>query len=176
MVRAFVAVDLPLPGLGPGFERADAPTHLTLAFLGDLPVETVPALEAQLRLELATVEPFRITARGMGAFPSATRPRIVWAGIADGAEALEGVAARVRGALDTLHIPYDRKPFVPHVTVLRVRSAQSQRFASVLLARPPEQVLGDRWVDGVDLKGSELGPSGAMHRTLARVPLGRAPG
>lgn len=173
MVRSFVAVDLPLPGLG--FGASEAPTHLTLAFLGDVPEDRVSAVVEALRTALAPLRPFTAVARGVGAFPSPARPRVVWAGVREGAEELGEVARRVRAALDAITVPYDAKPFVPHVTLFRVRSPASRRFAEELLSRPFPEPLGERRVESVDLKGSELGPGGATHRVLARIPFAPEP-
>ena len=46
------------------------------------------------------------------------RARVAWAGGSSNAQ-LDTAAARARARLDQLAIPYDRKPFVPHVTLFR---------------------------------------------------------
>ncbi|HYK93895.1 MAG TPA: RNA 2',3'-cyclic phosphodiesterase [Thermoplasmata archaeon] len=171
MVRAFLAVDVPLPGLAPRPGRPDAPTHATLAFLEDLPLARVAELGAGLEGSLRDIPPFAVSARGVGAFPSNARPRVVWAAIQEGAVPLQLVADRVREVLDRLGVRYDRRPFVPHVTFLRVRSPASARWAAALLAHPPEGPLGERLVDRVELKESELGPGGPTHRVLVSVRL-----
>lgn len=87
--------------------------HLTLAFIGELQdargarvaaaCAALPAIEYDWRLDV------------IGFFP---RPRVLWAGGPDSAE-LEQLAGSARGLLDALKVNYDRKPFVPHVTLLR---------------------------------------------------------
>ncbi len=171
-MRAFVSIDLPVPGLGPGFGTPGAPIHLTLAFLGEVAEERVPALIEALRPSVLGVTAFRLTAQGIGAFPSRSRPRIVWVGVKEGAEEVSRLAERIRRSLAEGEFPFDPKPFVPHATVLRVKRPADRTLAEALLARSPLELLGERVVGEVELKSSQLDPGGATHRVVARFPLG----
>ncbi len=170
-VRLFVSVDLPVPGLGAGFGTPDAPTHLTLAFLGEVDEEKLPLLTSALGEAVRDASPFTVVARGVGAFPSTSRPRIVWVGVGEGRAEVDDLARRVRAALLETGVPFDTKPFVAHATVLRVRRPADQALAHVLLRRAPTERLGERRVDSVDLKASRLDAGGAVHRLVARLPL-----
>jgi RNA 2',3'-cyclic 3'-phosphodiesterase len=173
--RLFVAVDVALPGLGPGFDRPEGPAHLTLAFLGEVADARVPEVVAAVRTAAGGVAPFALAAGGVGAFPSPTRPRVVWAGLTEGGDAVAELARRIRAGLDAAGAPYDRRPFVPHITVLRVRREADRRLAAALLARPGGDRLGGRSVDAVDVKASERDANGARHTVVARLPLGGPP-
>ena len=87
--------------------------HLTLAFIGDLTDARGPALAAAC----ASLPPLECDweLTEVGCF---VRPRVLWAGGPTSPE-LEAIAGGARGLLDALKIGYDRKPFVPHVTLLR---------------------------------------------------------
>lgn len=175
-MRAFVAVDVPVPALGPAFGTPDAPVHLTLAFLGEVDDARVPALVGALRAALAGITAFPLTARGVGAFPSPRRPRIVWVGVREGAEELIRLAERIRQALTDGGFFFDAKPFVPHATVLRVKRPADRALAAALLARPPGELLGETRVTAVELKASRLSTAGAAHSVVARIPLEEPPG
>jgi 2'-5' RNA ligase len=87
--------------------------HLTLAFIGELDAPRAGALAAQIaRLG---PQPVRWTLDATGAFDGA---RVLWAG-GPPTPALHDLAVRVRSLLEGDAIAYDRKPFVPHVTLLR---------------------------------------------------------
>lgn len=83
--------------------------HLTLAFIGEVPNEE-PVLDA-----LNTVQflPFALELEGIGSFGDTW-----WIGVKDSA-ALEAVVRRLRRALSEAEIPFDRKKFRTHITVLR---------------------------------------------------------
>jgi RNA 2',3'-cyclic 3'-phosphodiesterase len=87
--------------------------HLTLAFIGDLPVE--PALQVAARLRLIVVETFTWTVDAVGSFAG---PRVAWAGGA-APPLLQSLVDAVQAQLRDQRIPFDRRPFVPHVTLMR---------------------------------------------------------
>lgn len=90
--------------------------HLTLCFIGVLPRADAQSLATTLRHWPRTRIALRLD--HTGAFEPA---RVLWAGDrgASANEPLQTLAGEVRRLLDAAHIEYDRKPFVPHVTLLR---------------------------------------------------------
>lgn len=102
----------------PGTRRVAAVNlHLTLVFIGALPTSQASQLAAALARTPAA-PPFDWALDQVGAFGGA---RVVFAGSAPDRVPLplRALADAVRGELDVLGISYDRKPFVPHVTLLR---------------------------------------------------------
>mgnify|MGYP001104469974 FL=1 len=68
------------------------------------------------------------------------RPRVLWAGGALSDE-LAAIAASARGLLDRMNVGYDRKPFVPHVTLLRdVKRFDGPRAIAPPIAWPIREV------------------------------------
>jgi 2'-5' RNA ligase len=100
--------------------------HLTLAFLGALDLQKAPVIAAALRALPALHGSWQLDR--IGAF---ARGRVLWAsGPAE--PALERLAAQVRAALDAQGVAYDRRAFVPHVTL-----ARGQAPAGATLLDPP---------------------------------------
>lgn len=93
--------------------RADT-LHLTLAFLGETPTQTCAALLPHL--DGARAAPFELRLDRAGFWP---RNRIGWLGAAQTPAALVKLAADLCGALEAASATFDRRPFVPHVTLLR---------------------------------------------------------
>ncbi|HUJ77567.1 MAG TPA: RNA 2',3'-cyclic phosphodiesterase [Thermoplasmata archaeon] len=167
-MRAFVAVDVPSSAT----DRS-APTHLTLRFLGEVPPERVPFIADRLGDVARAVAPFDLTLEGVGAFPSARNPRIVWVGVTVGREAVIALAERVRASLASEGSATEEGPFVPHVTLFRVRAPAGLRAARALLdGRVPGPEPRSFRVEAVLLKESRLRPGGADHRTVAAFALG----
>src|SRR6185436_14027923 len=73
--------------------------HLTLKFLGDVRDTETPDICRVVNQVAASFEPFEITCRGAGAFPSLEQPRTLWIGIEDGADELMALAAAIEDAL-----------------------------------------------------------------------------
>ena len=92
-----------------GRETPEENMHLTLAFIGDYDdpdyVKSV--------VDSIEIRPFDITLKGIGAFGD-----LWWAGIEESAP-LQSVARRLRRALSEADIPFDRKKFSPHITLIR---------------------------------------------------------
>lgn len=92
-----------------GKENGKENMHLTLAFIGDYP-DPQPVLDALSDVEFT---PFDISLDGIGSFGD-----LWWAGINESVP-LESVARRVRRALADHDIPFDKKRFSPHITLIR---------------------------------------------------------
>jgi 2'-5' RNA ligase len=169
-VRAFVAVEVPPPsGEGGG---PPAPEHITLRFLGEIPRERAGPIGEALLPVAEKVAPFGATLEGVGAFPSADRPRVVWMGMGEGAVELTRLASLVREALVGEGVPDRRETFAPHLTLFRVRSGADHRRAVDLLTGtiPPPSPRRFQVREFV-LKESELSSRGATHRTVATFRL-----
>ncbi len=169
-VRLFVAIEVgSLPG-----GNSEAPEHLTLSFLGDVPDERVDRVSSALDRATRGVPPFDLVLEGVGAFPSRERPRVVWVGATRGGQETSALAGRIASALAAEGFSPERERFVPHLTLFRVRSPEQRRRAAALLSGaetpPPPRALR---VSEVVLKESTLTARGAIHRTRAAFRLGR---
>lgn len=183
-MRLFVAVPLPtdvtaaavvaLPAL-PALRAVRAEhMHLTLAFLGDVPDARLPDAVAATEAGAAGQRAFAASLEHVGRFPATGPPRVAWLGVGAGGAELVTLAASVRDALAARRLPFDAKPFEPHVTLARVR----ERSARDDLRAVTDAVAGARVpalrfeVAGILLLQSELGPRGPRYTPRAAVPLG----
>ena len=128
--------------------------HLTLAFIGEYGNPNA-VLEAMHSVSFA---PFSINLDGIGTFRD-----IYWAGIAAN-DALSNYVRRLRRILAEYSIPYDRKRFSPHITL--VRKAEFNRSIEELLKNPPN---GEMEVKSVSLMSSTRGKSGMIYTKVGGV-------
>ncbi len=163
-----VVEDLRSRGTRASWCRPDT-IHLTLAFLGDTDEQEVAAVGDGLRDAAAGVRPFTWRIRGLGAFPSPRRPRVVWAGV-DAPEELFDLKRRIDEALEPLGFRPDRRRFRPHITLGRIRrEGDAPELEKHLAAiEVPETAIPS---DEVFLMKSTLRPGGALHEVLGRFPL-----
>ncbi len=82
--------------------RLTAPerVHLTLKFLGEVQPEDLTRVGSALEGIGYRGGPFDATISGFGAFPSARRARILWAGIGQGAEGFRVLSRAVEDLLE----------------------------------------------------------------------------
>ncbi|MEJ2291740.1 MAG: RNA 2',3'-cyclic phosphodiesterase [Deinococcales bacterium] len=153
-----------------------AATHLTLVFLGQVEEGDVPPVERAVRGVAGTSRPFTCRTAGLGAFPAAHRPSVLWLGLDDDAGALARLQRDLADALNA-HAPHaDRKRFVPHLTLARVSSLGRTPRDAVPAALQAYEPAPVPWPVGeVTLFRSELRSEGARHTALLTAPL-RAPG
>jgi len=90
--------------------------HVTLKFIGEKPDD---ALE-KIKLSLAAIraEPFDVSFRGYGFFPTAKAARVFWIGIEFGPQS-PALAKTIDEATSSLGVPKEDHPFTPHLTVAR---------------------------------------------------------
>ena len=127
--------------------------HLTLAFIGEYP-DPEAVLEA---METVPFEPFSLRLEGFGHFGD-----LWWAGLGD-SPALSACAKRLRHALALADIPFDRKKFTPHITL--VRRAVTERGLPAV--RVPEAGME---VCHISLMRSDRGKNGMIYTELGAIP------
>jgi 2'-5' RNA ligase len=144
--------------------------HITLRFLGEVPEERVPALDAALAHRVPPVD-VALTLGAPSTFGPPARTQVVWLGVRGDIEGLRGVVRRVDLALaDAGVAPADRR-FAPHLTLARLdrrATAEERRLvAEVVAAMPPPEPFPLR-VHAVALVRSTLGGPRPVYDTLAR--------
>ncbi len=92
--------------------------HVTLAFFGEVPEATVPALTAAVGDALAVAE-VHLRLTGAGTFPAKGDPRVLWVGVDGDVEELAELAAAAAEAGRSVGVPIERRAYRPHVTVGR---------------------------------------------------------
>jgi 2'-5' RNA ligase len=113
--------------------------HVTLRFLGPTEETRVPALASIVDAVAASVDPFSVSIRGSGAFPSPRRPRTLWLGIDQGATELAALATALSAGLAQAGWPADDRPFRAHLTLARADGRrEGPTVASLLSARAAE--------------------------------------
>ena len=115
--------------------------HLTLRFLGPTAEDRVgPTAAAVDSVAAAANGPLRIELGGTGTFPPQGRPRALWVGIRDGAEALQQLARELDSALAHVGWGGEHRAFRPHLTLARTDGVS----VGPLVAGRLERVLADR--------------------------------
>jgi len=149
--------------------------HLTLKFLGDVPDTDTPDICRVVSKVARGFEPFEITCRGVGAFPTNDHPRTLWLGIEDGAESLCELQAAIETALkDQLGFPREARRFQPHLTIGRVKHEPPTAKGELteLLVKHQHFDADLSVIDEVVVFASFLGRSGPTHEALGRAELG----
>ena len=143
--------------------------HVTLRFLGDLDDDAVARAAAAVSGSLADATAPRGRLGPLSAFPTLRRPRVLWAGLSEGAEAVSALAVAVDGGLRGAGFGPADRPFRAHVTLARVREGARglEAIRDATVPEPPPPALLDR----VAVMKSDLHPSGSRYTALQEVRL-----
>lgn len=185
--RLFVALDLPdeirdelarwrgavlrdVPGLRPVSPQS---LHVTLCFLGWRPVDDVADIARACATAVAAARadwPPLAIARGL--WLPARRPRVLAVELEDRGAETQALQARLSDALEAGGwFTREKRPFLPHVTVARVRRGVRVQPSQL----PPAPSTGFAPA-AVTLYRSRLEPGGASYEVLSQVPLAPAGG
>jgi len=177
MPRLFLAIELPdetkeqLRRLRidiPGARWVPAnQLHLTLAFLGDVDVESMKRLVE--KLAGLHCPAFSLCLGEFGCFPNRKRPKVAWIGVRP-EPLLMSLADRVREVVLSCEIPQEERPFSPHITLARIKQAvghDCDAFIAQTLEREPALIPVQEFI----LFESRLSSSGALHIPLKSFEL-----
>ena len=157
--------------------------HLTLRFFGaegGLVDRERIAVMLRERLEPHCPGPLTLKASGVSAFRSLRRARVVWVGLEpvgipeSGPGSLPFLQQLVESVARDIGLAPETRPFVPHVTLGRLRVPSRLSAEDLSAARP--SLPGAAWgapftIREFGLFASLLRPGGAIHECLDRFPL-----
>jgi len=148
--------------------------HLTLRFLGDTASDRIPEIEQAMRGALAGHAAMALHLTAIGAFPTISRPSVIWAGVGGATNALERAQADLEDALAAIGIARETRRFHPHLTLGRVRrdadAPALEQLRAVLRQAPALPPIA--WpVERVVLFRSELRREGSIYTEIENVVL-----
>lgn len=145
--------------------------HFTLRFFGDTSLSRIE--EMRKVLETVEIAPFTILIGGVGAFPSARRPNVIWIGVDQNAQRIAELKTGIDALLANLGYPSE-KGFKAHATIARVRAVKDRERTLKNLESLAGESVGTMTVSNFRLTKSTLKPSGPVYETLWEIP-GRPP-
>jgi RNA 2',3'-cyclic 3'-phosphodiesterase len=183
VVRTFIALDLPveirdklseiirhLKVANPPIVKWANPQniHLTLKFLGDTPVESLPAIKSLIQEAAKGFSSFPAAISQLGSFPNVQHPRVVWVGLKIPPE-LNQLQNIIENQLGLLGFSAEDRPFKPHLTIGRVNQGAAPQAVSLLVKNLSIQQnvdLGSTILNSLHFFRSDLRPGGPVYTSL----------
>jgi 2'-5' RNA ligase len=144
--------------------------HLTLKFFGDISGDDVANIATVVGKAAENEAPFSLAVGGAGVFPDPHRPRVLWLGMNGDVERLRVFQKALELALMQIGLPREERPFRPHLTLGRIRTAKGLIGLARVLEKGEEYTAGRFIAPGLSLFQSELMPQGAIYTKLKWFP------
>lgn len=184
--RAFVAIDLPesvRSSLGAAQETLKSygfrvkwvrpeSIHLTLKFLGNLDAARTDLIVNAMTLAARGFAALSLAASGIGVFPNARRPRVIWIGLGGQLELLKSLQQTLDAHLADLGFPGESRPFKGHLTLGRIKGKIAAGRMQTALDKLETFESEGFEVSRIILFKSELRPSGAIYSQVKQVSFG----
>jgi len=184
--RVFCAIELPAsvravvlrhiadlndaaPGARASWAR-EATLHLTLKFLGEIPIASVPTFSNAVARAVAGVSPFSVRLSETGAFPRHGQPRVLWIGVDDVSQKLADLQSRLEEESEAAGYAKEERPFHPHLTIARLRDLRDAKA----LARAHKEMQFEPVeipVSELVVIRSELSSAGSKYTIVSRHAL-----
>ena len=145
--------------------------HLTLLFLGSVAEETVSPLREAFGGVCGHHRALSLTLAGMETFGPTRSPRVLATTLSGEVEALQALVADARRAAEQLVPLEPERPFRPHLTVARARSAQGDRLLGRCRSALAQGLQGTFILRDVALFESHTRSTGAVHTEVQRWTL-----
>jgi 2'-5' RNA ligase len=146
--------------------------HITLLFLGEVDQREIIDICRAAQNAVAEMPSFALSIEGLGCFPNARRPHVLWAGVAMGSEEV----CEIHDAIETPLLDrgcYRReaRAFTPHVTLGRLKSEGPNDVLAKAMAKHETWSAGEVMVHDVRVMSSELTRDGPTYTVFSRAKL-----
>ena len=151
----------------------DEARHITLRFFGELDPARRGDVEAAVAEVAKAQVRFPVATRGVGFFPNANRPKVVWVGLEDVEHQVQPLHAALHAALKAAGLDGPAETFVPHITVARVTQAPPGPALADAVDPFVAARFGSTEAKGLEFIESTLKQGGPVYRTLSDAGFGK---
>lgn len=185
LIRSFIAIDVNDPDLISKIIRIQEEIissnaklkpvetenlHFTLKFLGEVEESRLELVKGVMDDILRDFQPFKMEIKSLGAFPTVSRPNVIWIGAGEGRELFIRIASELDRALSKLGFSRESRPIEPHLTIARVKGPLGS--LPDVIRKLSHVELGFLHVEEVKLKKSTLTREGPIYSDIYAVRLG----
>jgi RNA 2',3'-cyclic 3'-phosphodiesterase len=180
--RTFIAIEIPadlraavidyikhlrekVPGVSASWSREDN-LHLTLKFLGEVPIAQIGDVSAGASAAARASDPFELILGGSGVFPGRGKPSVLWIGIEDPRGGLHKVQQRLEEECAARGFARDARAYHPHLTIARIRKPHGAK--NLAAAHMASNFAAQTFIaKELIVFRSELLPEGSRHTPIS---------
>jgi 2'-5' RNA ligase len=141
--------------------------HLTVIFMGSVREEDIPAMGESIGAVCSRYGTFSIGLKGMGCFPNARSPRVLWLGVEGSLERMSRFKDELQKELNPFGIREEKRDFRPHLTLGRFKKpVKSPGGLEELLSEHRGLTSPSCSLNELILFRSDLRPGGAVYTKM----------
>jgi 2'-5' RNA ligase len=146
--------------------------HVTVKFFGECRTGIYEDIKKSFANIFKPSYEMKYTLKGLGAFPDLHHAQVIWCGIYPESDEVQRAFASVESFAEQLGFPREKRKFIPHVTLARVRKGMKLTSAVVQFIREREQtVFVTSRFTRLALYSSTLTPKGPLYRVEQEIIL-----
>jgi 2'-5' RNA ligase len=183
-LRCFIAIELPdsvkssLSRLQDELKKCNADirwvnpgnVHLTLKFLGNIKEEMLQTIINGIEKVCRSRNPFNLEIKGIGMFPNAKSPRVLWLDVENNS-LIMSLQADIEKEMGKAGFKQEERKFKAHLTIGRFRSSSGREDIFKAVSAHEKDSFGIINVNSMSLMKSDLNPDGARHTMIAEILL-----
>ena len=139
--------------------------HITFKFIGNVHFDEINRIKAALKDQIGKSIIVNLEFRGLNAFPNLSNPRIFFINVKDRTGNLEEINKYVNTKLSLLGYPEEKKPFIPHITLKRIKYVKKGIFQRKIESYE-NRFFGIQKKIKVEIIESILKPDGAIYKPV----------
>jgi RNA 2',3'-cyclic 3'-phosphodiesterase len=144
--------------------------HITLKFLGDIEESALKEMTDNVKTELVNFNQFKITYKGVGAFPNLKFPRIIWIGCESENDRINKLSKIIDDIAFNYNFEKEKKKFHPHITLGRVKGERGiQEIITLLNENRFDEFTGN--IESIEVMQSTLLSSGSIYKIIDKISL-----
>lgn len=144
--------------------------HITLKFIGDIPIETVPFIKDCINRVHKKINPqLRIIINSTGVFPNINYPRVLWVGLKN-YDDLKNIYDGIEENLYSCRIIAKKTRFSPHITIGRFRKKPDRDILNKILKETSDFMIATE-LNSISIMKSELKPKGPIYTSIETFDL-----
>lgn len=139
--------------------------HVTLYFLGNQPTSLINVLQRLIEDSFCCVQSFSALAYGMGVFPHARNPKVLWTGF-DNLHSIMPAYLKMGELLKQHGFTFSTQSFKPHLTLARIKNLDQSSSFDSFLTQWRQSAFGPVTMDRIVLYESVSSFEGPVYNPL----------
>jgi RNA 2',3'-cyclic 3'-phosphodiesterase len=145
--------------------------HVTLKFIGWVNDEKVPPLIDCIKGCAGDFGSFDLSFSGLGVFPSAKRPRVIWIGTSAGADKVKKLGDCIEAEVAKEGVCEEEREFSPHLTIGGIKEKIDVGALNDFIEKNKDIEFGSFRVDHVSMMKSTLRRSGPIYEEIEKIKI-----